>query len=622
MPRVRSYGGLKSKREVVQAPTLRVQPPQEAFGLGGTAQKATDRALDTASDMVARAAKQQAEVEFQDIDGKLTAASLKIRLAFNDVAGNKARDQVPKSMEEFDKEYNKLSVDFSNNAVAAAAQRSYQNQKSNLEEGLSVTAAKKFKEYDQKSTAAFVQLMDEEAVQSFTNTGAVGRAIIKKLGALKAYAERNKISPDETQLLMREAASKTHRAVIERMLDNKLGGMAKEYLDTVKSEMLAGDLGAVEKPAQEGAKQSDAYKAVEKTFNQRTVKTYKVVEDQFHPGKPQMREVEKQQYEPDPPKTLNEWVKRINKELEGKDEDTIERAEARARRRWNDMEQERSDAHRSDINSVGDMIESGMPWDELPTNALAKLSFDERNDLKKFHDKKREGKEIETDWEVYRQLKLMASGADPVRIPGQPERSPEELKKLFFETNMSLYRHALSNSEYKEMIGLQAGIKKGDKDILADLEGYRTENQIIEQTMTGKGFSDKVNKGEADEIRRAADMEIYYWKVNNTDKQIPSQEVQKIIDGLLINHLEKKRYGLWGWSPLADGGVFGPDWTSADVYQREFKKRTAANEAVMAIARDVRLQITRKLLKEKKEVSSASIFEEWTKQQEKKINAR
>lgn len=615
MPRVRDYGNRKTKVEVVQSPRLRVQAPEGAFGLGGNQRVATDKSLETAGDVVARAARQQAEVDFQDIDGKLTAASLKIRLAFDDVPGNKARDQVPKSLEEFEREFNKLAAEFPNNTVAAAAQRSYQGQRAQLTEGLSFAAAKKFKDYDQKSTAAYVQLMDEEIVQSFSNTGAVGRGILKKLGALKAFAARNNISPEETTLLLKESASKSHRAVIERMLSNNMGEMANKYLQTVKSDMLGGDLKAVEGPAQEGSNQSEAYKAVEKTYNARKTvgKPYQIEEQEFHPSGPKMRVVTRQDYEPDPPKTLNEWIKRINKELEGKDENIIERAEARARRRWHDMEVEQAEAHKEDVNRVGDMIDGGVPWDEIPANAMGKLNFEERNALKQFHDKKHENPEYTTDWEAYRHLRLMAAGVDPLRIPGQEPRSAEEMRKEFMEKNLSLSRRALANAEYKELIQLQAGIKKGDTDILLSLEGYRSEQDIIEKTI-GKKF----DKSEAEEIRRAADMEIYYWKINNKQKDIPSPEVQKIIDGLIINKLEKVRYASPIW-PDSWGGI---DWLSKDKWRHQYKMRNKEHDQVRAIAREEQLSIIRELQKEKKEVSSGAILNKWRERMDKKINAR
>jgi hypothetical protein len=110
-------------------------------------------------------------------------------------------------------------------------------------------------------------------------------------------------------------------------------------------------------------------------------------------------------------------------------------------------------------------------------------------------------------------------------------------REQFADENLLKYRPVLGDAEFKELSTLQAGIRKGDAKALKQLDGYRTDAQIVNDGLAAVGIKptggSTSNKERVNQFRKQVDHEIVKLQ-EKTGKKATSDEVQAIVDSLLI----------------------------------------------------------------------------------------
>ena len=315
-------------------------------------------------------------------------------------------------------------------------------------------------------------------------------AIQQKIGLQKSIYMQTASGkpPAQIELDLKEIASKTHRDVIDRLVDSGRDLDAQRYFEKIKGELSGADVDDVEKAVKEGTlagesqRQSDAIFSSTRSLSAALDETRKIEE----------------------PKLRDETTRRV-KELY-----------AQKKMAEQDMEERNHKV-------AGNIIDQTGSIDKIPKAVWSSFSVSKKEELKSYAKKKREGIEPSTDWNEYINLKTMAA------YP--------ELRNDFMRMNLMDYRNKLSDTEFKELVNAQSGLRTGDEKTKSELDGYRQDDEIVNSTLKGMGF-DLTTKN-ADTISR---MNSFKAQVNlrlfnlarETGKKPTSIDTQRIVDELSI----------------------------------------------------------------------------------------
>lgn len=198
--------------------------------------------------------------------------------------------------------------------------------------------------------------------------------------------------------------------------------------------------------------------------------------------------------------------------------------------------------HEKATNIAIDLIESGMPFENLPVPVMAELSVGDRSALRSYSKTAAKGENVETDWERW--------------YSRMDEASHAATQARFLERNLMTDRPYMADAQFTQLVHLQASLrgqtdKKGIDE--EELTGYRTNKQIVDDTLTSLGIDTTPKAGSAASkdvvrVRRAVDEQIVQFKAQHNRK--PNfQEVEDIVDMLTVKGAVK------------GAGVFGTDKT-------------------------------------------------------------
>src|SRR5205085_9493776 len=97
---------------------------------------------------------------------------------------------------------------------------------------------------------------------------------------------------------------------------------------------------------------------------------------------------------------------------------------------------------------------------------------------------KAKGDPIETNWTTYYDLLSLAS--------------TDETKDKFLSTNLLRYRGQLGDTEFKQVVELQSGLRRGDDKAEAKLAGIRTTQQVLASSLKAVGIDPNAKAGTPD----------------------------------------------------------------------------------------------------------------------------
>ncbi len=199
-----------------------------------------------------------------------------------------------------------------------------------------------------------------------------------------------------------------------------------------------------------------------------------------------------------------------------------------------------------------DAANHGGKWDgrvEGPAyNAYLELEPSDQTKLDAIRSNMINGADVETDLSVYSELSHTMT-----------ER-PEEFKKINIDAE---YANTLSREDRKKFIDFQTGLRGGKDKTADEIKGIRSQQEIVDGTLKQLYGSDLTPKNqtktnEIELFRRSVDDQVEAWKREYGKTNIPSAEVQKIVDHQAMEHAFK-RYRL------------GLDYLKGDVVKPTFK---------------------------------------------------
>lgn len=198
-----------------------------------------------------------------------------------------------------------------------------------------------------------------------------------------------------------------------------------------------------------------------------------------------------------------------------------DKAESESLTNLRNLEWVNQQARENLYNEISLAIEQTGGLSQVPPDKWSMLDKSQRDALKSYAKNIAEGNQIPTDWDTYYELKTKA--ANP------------ETRKKFEREDLTKYRNKLGTAEYKELIGLQSGIREGKKD--KSLDGFRTHKQIVDDTLNSVGIDPTPKPGDkakqVSDFRRMVDEQIQQ-RQEVTGKEVTNQEVQEIVDNLIV----------------------------------------------------------------------------------------
>lgn len=356
--------------------------------------------------------------------------------------------------------------------------------------------------YDADLTDAYVSQAQKTAADSFMDNDKVQKSLIIQEGQIRQYGDRHGVPKELTDARVAENISKTHTAVLEQMLLNKAGNVAQEYYQN-NSEAINPDQRikikqAIDKEVVSGE--------ADRKANELFAKYSKPNSEGYYNSNAAFEDA---------------------KDI--KDDDLRKETQDKLHLMFTRQNLEQRATNQQNYQLASKMTEQGQPLPKILTQGLTPT---QNKALTSRQKQINAGVQPNTDWTTYYNLKSMAA----------------DNKNEFSAENLLEYRHVLADSEFKELTGLQGQIVKNDPSAQTHLNGFRTTNQLVNDTLMSAGINvkskDANNQKRVSDFKRKVDEHIQILQ-DQTGKKAKSEDVQKIVDNLLITAI-KKRPGMAG----------------------------------------------------------------------------
>lgn len=471
--------------------------PLEAFG--GGVQETTNVARRTAQDGTGILAEHLDGIMRANVEenlAKMAAEETRIKQELSKVKGIDAQGAAVKATQDFDSWYEKNNEAVANERVRGAIRRHYSQYRS----GLALTAEKYAADETlkwQDNSAKTLWESERDAAIADGSPERVNTAIARIGGSLADFHSRHKdLGEGWTEREKAQLASSIHFGVFSKLSTNDRA--AKTYFEQNKGAFLGNDLIRAEKMTQENSTLGEAQRWAD------------VVVSYDH-------------------ETLQSALTHLDKlsEQEKMSPEVRERATSLTSQRFAVMQQAKKEAYINDVEEAEAIIEKTADITAIPAELRSRLRSNHLSALERRAKDILTKTEPVTDWKKYTTLKDMA--ADPER------------RKDFLETPPMAYRSYLSNTEFKEVVGLRAGLLKGDEKTKKRVDGYRTISGIVNRTLDLNGFKESENPEAREQIEQLMDEEVKYYRSLHDDQDPPNEEVKKMISKLSTEHILEDR---------------------------------------------------------------------------------
>lgn len=543
-------------------PQVRVpaDAPLSAFG-GGESLDRLGRAVVGAADTVRRIALDEKQKADDALSQKAYTefVNRKNQRAWNpdDGALTRRGEQAIGLIDEYMPLLDQDAADIEKNMLKNESQRQFfrrmvEQEKRSFHAQLMKHSLAETEKFADETALATVESLYNDTVLNFHEPGRVEENLTKMRGAILSRADGK---PKEwVDAKVAEAVSKTHAGVINRLLSTNQDLAAKSYFENHKEEITNADIRKnIEKVIEEGSlrgesqRRSDAIVSKAQTMTEALEEARKVKD----------------------PELRDEVVSRVKDYFSLKKLADNERTE---------------DLHRR----AADVIDRTGSIDNIPPEEWSQFSLSERSALKSYAEKIRDGT-LSTDANTYYELVTLSS-------------APETRSK-FMRMNLADPKiiSKLSRSDWKKIVDIQAGLRKGDEKTSRRLDGIRSDMEIVKSSLRAAGIDPKDE--EANLFYRQVDQQVLQLQ-ERTGKKVTNEDIQRIVDNLLVQ------------GTIEGSGVplFGP-FGGPRIFQRE--RRVFELEPGQSISIDPsevpasdRAEIIRELRKRNKPVSD-EIIRDW-----------
>jgi hypothetical protein len=493
-------GGLPS-RGMGQLPT---SAPTEAFG-GGQALNAASRGMNQAAGEIGgvheRLEARANESALEGIDLELSQAQTRIEIEAKKLRGKDAASAIDYADQEWQKVSEGVRKRAANPAQQAAAAKLLNARFASLNRTTQFHAAQELDNFDKAQGETYLKSIGDEAISNRDDPSRVSEALAMQEFAVERQGKKNGLDAAMIKFQQREVGSATRLAIVDSILDSQdplRDTKAKAFFEknqnsfTEKDKAKASQLLKSATMAGESQRTSDSLFAKYKDSREGAFAEAAQIKD---------------------PGLRDETVKRLSN-------------------LYSMQEIVKKDQEERQYKQAANVIDKTGDPDKIPRTIWNNLTVGERSALESYAKHKREGTQPVTNWGSYYNLKTMAA-------------SPP-LRSQFMRINLMQYRNEMADSEFKDLVNAQDGLRKGDEKTAKMLDGVRTDQEIVNTALRKAGI-DPEKDSHAEQyglFRSKVDEKVIAWKQAHQKTEIPGPELQKIVDDMMIEGVTQKR---WFW---------------------------------------------------------------------------
>jgi hypothetical protein len=361
--------------------------------------------------------------------------------------------------------------------------------------------------YDSEETQSAVITARDSASLNYNDPRRVSVEIGDQVATIQGYAARTGKGDNWARREVENAISKTHLQVIEAAQAHQDDIYASSYYKEIKGQLRGDDAEKAAKSVEDGSIRGESQRIADEMFKGGLLRV-----------------------------NADEEIQKI------KDPKLRDAVQQRVDVHFNRVDAMQRETHDFATRYAIDHVERGGSVDTMPQNILKDLTVSDRAQLRAYNKTRSKGESPDTQWDAYYDLVKRAT-TDPAE---------------FAKVNLMQYRNKLGDTEFKQVVALQAAYSKKDDSFEEKISGYRTSGQIVNDALESVGINPNPKPGQEDakkvaQFRRTVDEQVILMERNNRRKPT-SAEVQEIVDGLLV-----------------PGKMTGAGWFGFDVSKRMYE---------------------------------------------------
>lgn len=469
----------------------RAQSDLDAFG-GGQASQQFAHATQNLGSQVSQMVQQQraAADDLASTNAKYALMSEKNRLMYDPKNGaitRKGSDAFGASneyMPQFDKIASDLQNGLANDRQKAQFAQFRAQMRVDLDGDLMRHTFSESEKFSDETTKSALSTIKDDAVLNYSNPDKISNSIDQQKVLLIKEADRKGLPPEWVNLQLKQSASNIHSSVIERMLDNKEYPLAKEYFDRVKGDLTGADSNSTEKAMRTMKAQYEGENAAMGLMNTHGVTSTA-----------------------------------LQKAMGIDDQDVRREAVRFIKDNIDIKEMQKTEFEKANFKTASDAAEFSK--DRPPNSVWKNLTMSQREAVDARIAQLKKGVAPSTDWQLYSDLKFMAS---------QPDT-----REKFLQADPYMWRTKLADGEYKEIVKLYTDAKAGNTKEL-DLIGGQM--QIVKQTLEENGINTKDEKAMGQFYRKFREQQELLQL--RTGRKATDGEIQQIADNMLVEGIVSK----------------------------------------------------------------------------------
>ncbi len=355
--------------------------------------------------------------------------------------------------------------------------------------------AKERQAYDDGETKAYTDGAKSAAIANALDPVRVAADMDRGAAAVAAWADRRGMGKVEADAAIAAYRSETHVGVIGNLLDGEHDKQAKAYFEEVEDQIDGETRGKLKKAIEESTLRGESQQK----------------EDEIWAAT-----------KGDPDAALEAARKIKDPKLRDAVEQRVDQRIAEADRK------KRRDTENTMVDAANRIDKGGLK--SVPATVWMNLSVADRQELERYAHRNdaSEGAGVKTDLAKYYALMTEAMN------------DPDGFAKKNLLENIS----SIGKTEFKQLVELQASIRKGERDkAMKGLEGFRTNTQVWTDIKTKAGIDD--DDPRAPTLRNQIE-ELVLAREAAKGKALEGPEIVAIADHLLSTTIVEK--GSWWWS--------------------------------------------------------------------------
>jgi hypothetical protein len=414
----------------------------------------------------------------------------------------------------FDDGVEELQKGLSNDAQRFLARRFVDRHRAELDDTIQKHVFTESQKFAAEVETSAIQASIDDAAYNYQDPEKLQASLDSLKETVIRSGARNGEDQKVTSERLQDTISKAHTAVINRMLANGQDLGAKAYYNGVKDEVSGRDATVLDKALNEGTIRGESQRLSDEILSKPISETQALAK---------AKEAAK-----DNPELRDALVDRIRQEFS-----------IREQAKRNDEE--------NSYRRYSSLIDGGGSFNQIPPAEVAAMTPEMKVKLQTYEKNKIEGRLVATKPEVYYQLRTMFE---------DPGRRNEAIKY-----NLLQNLNDVSGDELKQLMNLQAGLRKGDDKTIKLLDGFQSDRNVVDGILVEAGINPKAKPTTTDgkktaKLYDAVDKRLLQFQ-SQTGKKANNDDIRRIADELIMEVVTDRGHTVLTGFPILSEITFG-----------------------------------------------------------------